>query len=463
LYTAFTDEQNEIIYSDSTNIYVDAKAGTGKTTTLSEFAKIRRYDTFLYLVYNASMRSAAKNKFTPNVNIHTIHSLAFQMYGHKFKDRLVHNLKVEHVFSSLDYFTDKIMSNSEDYNLAYEILQVVSNYCNSEVKEIEHFNKLINDLSIEYWQLLSNENGSVKVSHDVYLKLFFLSDPILDYDFIIVDEAQDLNKVAKAIIKKQKSNKVYIGDRDQKIYGFRGAINIFEDMESDSVEFSLSKSFRFGNKIADVANLLLSEFKDTESLKIVGSENIKSTINEFDFSEPYTLISRTNADLIENAIKEVNKGNKIHIVGGFEEIKFNALNIYHLYKNQKDKITSDFLKKLKNFHHFVVLAEQTGNPEYKLMISFVERYGDFLADYINLIDCNNTSEKLADVTLVTAHKSKGLEFYNVVLSNDFVELYKGTNKNKVEEEEINLIYVAITRAIETLVLNKDLNQLLKLR
>jgi len=460
LYKTFTDEQNEIIYSDSPFIYVNAKAGTGKTTTLVEFAKVRRYDSFLYLVYNSENRKSAEGKFSPNVIIHTIHSVAFEELGYLYKDRLVNNLKVEHVFSTLSYFDNKSIHNSEEYNIAYEVLQGLSDYCNSRDFEIEHVNSDIKKLIIEYWNILIAKDSKSLISHDVYLKLYYLSKPKLEFDYIVVDEAQDLNQVAEAIIDLQKTNKVFIGDVDQKIYGFRGAINIFNKEVKNSVSFSLSQSFRFGPEVATIANKVLINFKDKDILNVVGTESIDSKINTFDYNEQYTLISRTNATLIDNAIKLVKEGRKIHIVGGFENIKEQALDIYYLYKNKKSLIKNDFLKKMKNFYHLSILSERTNNAEYNLLINFIERYGDFLEEYIELIDKNNTSMKLADVVLTTAHKSKGLEFYNVILCDDFAELFKGDNIVKnVDEEEINLIYVAVTRSIENLILNKDLNKL----
>lgn len=459
---SFTTEQTEIIYSDLTEIYVDAKAGTGKTTTLVEFTKIRRFERFLYLVYSADMRKEAKSKFPPNVEVHSIHSLAYSVVGIKMKDRLIFNLKVENVFDSLDFFSDKNISNIEDYTMAYQVLETIKAFCNSSNKEVTHFNKEIEDLAKGYWDKLSNMESKTIVSHDVYLKIYQLSEPILDYDYIAVDESQDLNSVSEYIVRKQSCNKIFIGDYDQKIFGFRGAISIFENVPKNTPVFDLTSSFRYGHKIAEVANKILETFKDGNRAKIVGLGGLEDSINEFDYSEHYTVISRTNAMLIDKAIESVNNGFKVHIKSDFNEIKYQALDIYYLFKNNKDMIKSDFLKKMKNFNHLVVLAEQTESKEYSLMISLIEKYGDLLYENIIKIEKNIVSEKLADITYVTAHKSKGLEFYNVVISEDFASLYNGDNIDKVDEEEINLIYVAVTRAMEALVLNKDLTKLMGL-
>ena len=64
--------------------------------------------------------------------------------------------------------------------------------------------------------------------------------------------------------------------------------------------------------------------------------------------------------------------------------------------------------------------------------------------------------KHADVVLTTAHKSKGLEFDNVVLCGDFPPIHEcHRDEIDIDEEEVNLLYVASTRAKFNLVMNKQ--------
>lgn len=54
-------------------------AGTGKTTTLVEFTKTHPSLTFLYTVYNRSMKESADMIFcSSNVECRTFHSIAYQ-------------------------------------------------------------------------------------------------------------------------------------------------------------------------------------------------------------------------------------------------------------------------------------------------------------------------------------------------------------------------------------------------
>ncbi|PTT89088.1 hypothetical protein DBR42_08500, partial [Pelomonas sp. HMWF004] len=53
-------------------------------------------------------------------------------------------------------------------------------------------------------------------------------------------------------------------------------------------------------------------------------------------------------------------------------------------------------------------------------------------------------EDQAAITLTTGHRAKGLEWEQVSLADDFIEL---PPEDDFDPEEINLLYVAVTRAI----------------
>ena len=60
--------------------------------------------------------------------------------------------------------------------------------------------------------LLRMYKSEIPASHDVYLKLYGLSEPVLPYSHIICDVFQDLSPVKLDIFKKQAGIKVGIGD-----------------------------------------------------------------------------------------------------------------------------------------------------------------------------------------------------------------------------------------------------------
>ncbi|OPX18911.1 MAG: hypothetical protein BZ151_12040 [Desulfobacca sp. 4484_104] len=76
---SLTDEQRAIIAAlpHHKSIKVYALAGTGKTTTLKAIAQAYPKAKMLYLAFNKAIADEAKSKFPPNVEVRTVHSLAF--------------------------------------------------------------------------------------------------------------------------------------------------------------------------------------------------------------------------------------------------------------------------------------------------------------------------------------------------------------------------------------------------
>jgi superfamily I DNA/RNA helicase len=71
-------------------------------------------------------------------------------------------------------------------------------------------------------------------------------------------------------------------------------------------------------------------------------------------------------------------------------------------------------------------------------------------------NANYVSEVLAEVTLSTIHKSKGREWDNVRIEDDFLIFNNESTIDdilKQDTEELNLIYVAVTRAKGSLYIN----------
>jgi F-box protein 18 (helicase) len=91
------------------------------------------------------------------------------------------------------------------------------------------------------------DNEEIEITHDFYLKKFQLSNPILQYDYILFDEGQDGSAAMLDIFLKQNAIKVIVGDTHQQIYGWRYAVNSLE--KADFKTYYLSTSFRFSMKL----------------------------------------------------------------------------------------------------------------------------------------------------------------------------------------------------------------------
>ena len=102
--------------------------------------------------------------------------------------------------------------------------------------------------------------------------------------------------------------------------------------------------------------------------------------------------------------------------------------------------------KFADWKHFKSEAIQTLDQEYIALVKFIETYYEKTPDALEKIkQACRFKEDEADVIVTTAHKAKGRQWNQVCLNDDF----KQNNW-----EELNIFYVALTRAICVLDLSR---------
>ena len=279
--------------------------------------------------------------------------------------------------------------------------------------------------------------------------MYQASNPNLSkYDIILLDEAQDTNPCVLNIIDGQLCGKVLVGDPHQNIYGFRQSINAMDCVKGETL--SLTSSFRFGANIADTVNSILGTFCN-ESREIKGLRAQPAS----DRSHCY--LHRTNAGLFGRAASLLSKGAKMHFVGGVYNYGFDSIvDTWKLYAGQSD-IRDTFIRRFRDYSELCDYAESAQDREIASRLSIVDTFGAQIPSLVSKISMSECPADSADVTLTTAHKSKGLEWGYVTLGEDFPDLMaagepltastaRRLGKDPLSTEEANLIYVASTRA-----------------
>lgn len=453
-----TEEQAAVLDSDAHVRIVQAFAGAGKTTTLRMLAERLRGKRVLYLAFTKANQIDAEMKFGPGVKCLTTHALAMPITGRSYRAKLTANLQLKSIIDALRM--------PPDYLLASEIRRVLLTYLVSDARHIEDIvpPSARNDATVtgaqRVWEIMQDPcNATVGMLHDGYLKLFQLRNPALPYDHILFDEAQDSNPVTAAIVAGQPCQKTYVGDEHQQIYQFRGAKNAMRDVRGHRLR--LTQSWRFGRLIADVANRVLAEKGETS--RVVGM-NGEGEIWPVDTSRPYTVICRTNAGIFEQAVAAAVNGECISFVGGVENYKFDRIEDSWRLKNREVNAIRD--SSIRNFGTFAEMercAEESNDVELKGLIRIVGEYGSEIPSLTEQVKACATDAARSNLTLVTGHKCKGLEFDQVRLADDFLDI--ATYKDLIEEGkstkdelecEINLVYVAATRALRRLEPNASL-------
>lgn len=458
----FTDEQQAIIDSTSNDIYVNAGPGMGKTHLLLGIAEKHNNETKGLLCFNAPIRKEIIQKANKNninlIDINTFHSLAFNTLKRRGD---INEFSKRDFENPLDYFSmldimQKLNFEFINSNIINTYLNAIKSFCKSDMKFNEFFNFHFQDSKEDIKKILNYLLNEPKAPmfHEVYIKIYQIilqDEKHKYYDCLMIDEFQDVSACYLSIINNITAKKtVRVGDTLQKIYGYNGALGM------DQHNFRLSQSFRIGQGTADICNKLIDTFIDNPDLHMKGV-NQNQRIGKIYDNEKKTIIFRTNKGLIERLIKESQTNKKCMV----SESLYNELQ--HIYKLVNVSVFYPYTYRGIKFTSKEMLYEwyeKSKNSTLKKTIEFIETYKD-RAMYVvyDILKCLVTNEKEADIYLTTTHRSKGLEFENVEIADDFPTINELIKKMYDFEEyldEVYILYVAITRSYGKLQLNVDL-------
>jgi hypothetical protein len=489
------------------NVVVRALAGTGKTTTLIETARVLipnlpEGKKILYVVFNKSAQkeAEAKMKILGNkVEVRTRDSLARQALLNDSRtshlpEKAERQLKAEtkvHFNDELEILNLKGKKIGTRFKPNYSILKLIKQIVNEYaigsdksigielVEKVMLQNKTFSDevknnrisadeytyileLAQKYWQLSLSQRSEIpfRISH--YMKVWSRLSPDLssEYSVIMMDEAQDINPVAGEIFNNQPTQLIYVGDENQAIYEFIGATNQLENVVAEN-DLPLSTSWRFGPEIAELGNIILNYLGSNLRLKGKGKE---SKISQDKISDPNVIISRTNSGAIDFISAYVEQGKRVGIYSKQREQLFNLIAEIKWLKDKKGKnrppvedspfdiynTWDEVLESKENDPTLTKILKLTNNGQ-------TEELEELLKKTINIPEENPYSAEPYDILVTTAHKSKGGEWDNVQIADDFKPLSK-TKWPGIQE--FNLAYVAITRAKKNIGLG-SLNQWIK--
>ena len=181
----------------------------------------------------------------------------------------------------------------------------------------------------------------------------------------------------------------------------------------------------------------------------------------------HTIIGRTNAALFETAmyINSMMPSLMFNFVDGVERYLRPIEQCFLLWVGHYDQIEDYPFKRYKSYQQFENNVGRK-HPGLEWLCRLFTEFGDDVLTMAKAVEaCVVTDPRRAAVSFGTAHSTKGREFENVVLLDDFKtpsqleriknDLVKSGNWTSadqvVHEEEINMLYVAGTRAMKSLI------------
>ncbi|XP_057370801.1 F-box DNA helicase 1-like isoform X3 [Daphnia carinata] len=510
---ALTPEQSRIVnhrIERNHLIKIVAFAGSGKTTTLLRLTervyKENPHFRFLLVVYNRAVSDEASGKFPNNVVCRTIHQLAYRHIvgqgllkkkttGSIFPTSLIDSGILNDRRGMRRYQREKLVidtlhrfwgSADDSITVDHTPVKVTNNVLSqdSPVDQPVRENILSGEerkmLAVDakkVWSALKNPNDDrLKLPCDAYLKIWQLQKPNLfeseEVDCVMVDEGQDMSGAMLDIFLRHPGPRIIVGDPHQQIYRWRYAVNALTKVPATHT-FYLTQSFRFGPEIGFMANSCLSVLNNVNDKCLVGinvRDRLNSATHPLDMAlrsgRQFCFLARTNLTLFKKAVQVLGcdvVGNsqkpkpKIAFAGGLKAMNLDLLlDINHLRRGAFEKIVSPFLRNRRlfgNYSAFIKYVETTMDMEWGARIAQVNWSGSNTEKYVEAIRSANVHISEADVVFSTAHKSKGMEWDTVALLDDFVPTLFCCEVTEEEQEERNLLYVAVTRAKRNLVIN----------
>lgn len=505
----WSDHQRAIfdfVVNGKGNAVVIAVAGAGKSSTMVKAASMMEGSAFL-TAFNKHAASDLQSKLKKegvqaSVRAGTMHGAGFSTlrYGRKSMELRVEGYKVADIFDDLicdsagrDYHPNKPFAGFVTSMVSMAKQRCIGVKGHAAIDDVEAWTKMMERFDIarqlpeptgNYYpsmpelikwcqQVLRASNREREVIDFDDMIYQVLVDGMRPYqqDWLVIDEAQDTNPARRALamrMLKDGGRLIAVGDPKQAIYGFTGADN--DSLERigktfNCIELPLTVSYRCPQRVVAHAQQWVSHIQAAPSapegeVSEIEAEEFWNMAAAGGLSHKDAAVCRYNKPLVSTCLAMIRMGLPAKIEG--REIGENLIKLANRWK--RVKTMTALRDKLKEYlEREQRKAIEKGRPE----------SADTLRDQVEtlLVLCDRAEElkmekdglvsMIRDMfgdgvkgvfTLCSVHKSKGLEWDRVFLI-DRKEYMPSPFATQpwMYDQEINLIYVAITRAKRALV------------
>jgi superfamily I DNA/RNA helicase len=486
----WSEEQQSIftwVRDGKGNLVVQARAGTGKTTTVIESFQHAPEDKIIYLVFNKKNQIEAQGKVSDaRVEVKTLHSLGYAYIRSRWRnakpDSAVDWDRARQAGLELLHCRDL---PSDVVGQVLKLVGFVKNLCPkvpslAEVHDIaverdidvgddwegSYNTTSICRLALRVCELSLEQDKQGRISFDDMVWL-----PVVQgwaapwYDLVYVDECQDMN-ICQLLMAQSACRRggriICVGDDRQAIYGFRGAasdgMGIMRE-RLNAATLGLTTTYRCAQGIVRIAQGIVSAYHAAPS-------NPEGTVDQCSAQALLkaaqvgdAVLSRTNAPLMPICLALLRAGVPARIEGRDVGKALAAI-----VKKLNAKSVPNLLEKLGHWEARKVKRLQASAKPGQDLTAQLSSIQDQAATIVALTDgASNVAEVVsrlesmfADteqgqprpmVVCSTVHKAKGLEWGRVfLLQETFKRRGKDGQEKQPSNEELNIYYVAVTRA-----------------
>lgn len=468
-------------------LVVEAVAGSGKTTTISEAAKyIPVGDPSVFLAFNKAIATELGKRLPGNIESRTLNSLGHRSVLSKFGQvaidtsktrKIVRELKDECGIDGSDYiakyFTGDIcnlVAKAKAHGLVpYDSMNgELANYASMmELKDFYNIysecpDDVLCDFAIAALKVTVEQTNIIDFDDQLYFTVAF-DIPVPQYKWVIVDEAQDLSHVNREMLKKFLATNgkiIAVGDSRQAIYGFRGADSssldkIVEEFNADTLP--LSTTYRCPRKVVERAQQYVPEINCPDDAPD-GSVEELDKFGLAEFNDDDLIVCRNTAPLIGTAYRMIRNNMPVRVMG--RDIGKGLVNLIKKIARYDFKTISmgNFETKLNEWMRKQIDIAKRRDQEDR--IEQIQDKAESLFAIISGSNCD-TLEELCYIIedlfqgdrgpmFSTVHRAKGLEAPRVFILDPQLMPSKFAKQGWQVKQETNLIYVAITRSMDKL-------------
>ena len=483
------------------NLVISAVAGSGKTFTIIHCSQfLPKSAASIFLAFNSHIVKELKAKLPSNIEARTCHSLGFgpcignspsrklivdgrdgntwrDKYGDICEDIIKRDFKsltweqrrdYKNVLKDLVNFSrNTLCDNTKD-----ALVEMAIEY-NIEVKDERLYGYVpgILETGIEIYK----RTGAVDFTDMIWLPIV-LNMTLRKFDYILVDEFQDLNRLQHELIFRSchaKTRIFVVGDPKQSMYKFTGSLTGSMDVfkhRANAIELPLSICYRCPKSVIEIARLLdggRTEASPTAKdglVEFILQDDIYKHVKSRDL-----IVCRLTAPLLRICIRLISMGVAAKVLGrnigkqlvdvidaAMASEESNSLCQWSEFPSLLDALETGMSARLSK--------QKDGD---KLVEAFVDKVTAIRACYtspsFNITSqeafvkqlTSLFSETQSPIALATIHRVKGLEADNVFIICDASErdvvpfIYKNQSLEDLDQE-ICILYVAVTRPKEVL-------------
>lgn len=462
------------------HLLVRAVAGSGKTTTLVGAAeRVPSSKRAVFLAFNKSIATELGQRLPAHFQARTFHSLCYNPTLRAIGAKVVNQDKIRDIMrvtlsKEMDRmygaFIRRMIGLARNAGVGCLIPDATEQWLalvDQHAITLDH-----DDASLEEGigfcrQVLATSNRSDQADFDDLLYFAVLKRVKLPtFDWVFVDEAQDTNAIQREILRKimaPSSRIVAVGDPAQAIYGFRGAdstaMSLIKD-EFNCRELPLSVTYRCASSIVEYAQEFVPDIQPRDGAPAGMVQALDTEWKLTDLGQHDLVVCRNTAPLIDLGWKLMSARIPLRILG--RDIGDGLVNLIkkcdkrggdidamvERLETWRDREVAKALKKGADSQAEAI--EDKANAILMLAGELPER-SRTVTELIRIINALFTDEN-SRITLSTVHKAKGLEADQVWWLGRSLCPSPWAKQPWQQEQERNIMYVAITRAKTSLIM-----------